>query len=106
MMNSQLAFFLIVLTGLESGKMLGLGDSFLGLSMKRLFLQITGFCGAVWRNFIQDGCLYRASALTFTSLLALVPLMVVGFTVLGAIPEFRRYGQVIQNFIGVFSVYL
>ncbi len=51
------------------------------------------------KRFLQDGCVYRASALTFTSLLAMVPLMVVAFSIFAAFPAFKTVGQQVQGFI-------
>lgn len=56
-----------------------------------------------WRwvvlQFYNDRCLSRASALTFTSLLALVPLMVVMFGVFRLLPGFSQFVSGVQNFI-------
>lgn len=57
------------------------------------------FTKTLIRRFNEAGCNYRAAALTFTSLLSLVPLMTVSFGILAAFPEFRRFGQAIQDFI-------
>jgi membrane protein len=57
------------------------------------------FCWYLTKRFFQDDCLYRASALTFTALLALVPLMTVGLSVFMAFPHFGEWGQRVQNFI-------
>lgn len=50
-------------------------------------------------NFIEDDCSYRASALTFTSLLAIVPLMSVSLALLSAFPVFQSLSGPIQDFI-------
>ena len=49
-------------------------------------------------RFIKDGFTYRASALTYTTLLALVPLMAVLFSVLSAFPVFKNVGDQIQGY--------
>lgn len=67
--------------------------------LKRIFLKCWLFWWQVLSNFVHDGCLYRASALTFTSLLALVPLMVVGLSVFSAFPLFSQFSQEIQDFV-------
>lgn len=51
------------------------------------------------KQFIEDGLPTRAAALAFTSLLSLVPLMTVSFTILTAFPMFRAVGEQIQTFI-------
>ncbi len=53
----------------------------------------------VIRRFMEDDCIYRASALTFTSLLAIVPLMSVTVTILAAFPVFKKLVTPVQNFI-------
>jgi len=61
----------------------------------------------VWKNFIffviksfmQDECFYIASALAFTTLLAIVPLMAVGFAELTTFPVFQGLNELVQNFI-------
>ncbi|NQY42413.1 MAG: YihY family inner membrane protein [Legionellales bacterium] len=51
------------------------------------------------RQFFIDDCLYKASALTFTTLLSIVPLMSVSFTVLSAFPQSKIFAAEIQSFI-------
>lgn len=53
---------------------------------------------ATKRFFANDG-LYRSAALTFSSLLAIVPLMSVIFSLLAAFPVFKGASDAIQNFI-------
>jgi len=50
-------------------------------------------------HFDDDGCMYRAAALTFTSLLSLVPLMSLSFTILTAFPGFKDVGDEIETFL-------
>lgn len=57
------------------------------------------FVRFVIRHFIEDDCAYIASALAFTSLLAVVPLMSVGLAVLSTFPVFQKLADPIQNFI-------
>ncbi len=57
------------------------------------------FIGFVGRHFIEDDCIYRASALTFSTLLAIVPLMAVSFAILSAFPVFQNLADPLQNFI-------
>src|SRR5688572_16499585 len=44
--------------------------------------------GMAWRRFSQDRCLQTASSLTFTTLLALVPIITVMLTLMSAFPVF------------------
>jgi membrane protein len=53
----------------------------------------------VAEHFITDDCTYRASALAFTSLLAVVPLMSVGLALLSSFPVFNNLVGPVQNFI-------
>lgn len=57
------------------------------------------FIRFVINHFIEDDCAYRASALAFTTLLAIVPLMAVGFSILSSFPVFHNLSGPIQDFI-------
>lgn len=61
--------------------------------------EIKRFVVFVLQHFYKDGCVYRASALTLASLLALVPLMSVGLTIFSSFPVFHNLSQPIQDFI-------
>ena len=64
-----------------------------------LIKQLWYFWRYVVHDFMNDGCAYRAAALTFTSLLALVPLMVVSFKIFSVFPAFSAIGEEIQYYI-------
>jgi len=53
----------------------------------------------LWRHFRQDNCFEAAGALSYTSLLALVPLMAVILGVLSAFPVFDYGVEQLQDFI-------
>lgn len=53
----------------------------------------------VWRRFQADGAMQRAGGLTYTSLLALVPLLAVSFALFSAFPAFERYRADIEAFV-------
>ena len=53
----------------------------------------------VVRHFIDDDCPYRASALAFTTLLAIVPLMSVSFAILSTFPVFQNLAAPVRDFI-------
>ncbi|WP_133131001.1 YihY family inner membrane protein [Legionella yabuuchiae] len=67
--------------------------------LKRKFFEAKHFVVFVVNHFIEDDCTYRASALTFTSLLAVVPLMSVSFSILSMFPVFDNLREPIQDFI-------
>jgi membrane protein len=59
----------------------------------------TRFIRFVITHFMQDDCAYVASALTFATLLAAVPLMVVSLALFTTFPAFEGIAQPLQNFI-------
>ena len=61
--------------------------------------RIVGFAAYAAMRFRQDGCQQRASALTFTTLLALVPLLAVGFAIFSAFPAFERLEDRVMDLI-------
>ncbi len=66
----------------------------------RKFLRtMNSFIRNVISQFILDNCSLRAASLSYTSLLSIVPLMTVSFTVMTAFPVFKQFGLQIQNFI-------
>lgn len=57
------------------------------------------FLGSLWRNFIDDGCCYRASSLAFTSLLAVVPVMAIALIIMSCFPSVQYIGMRLEDFI-------
>ena len=53
----------------------------------------------VWRRFREERCLQIASSLTFTALLALVPIITVTLTLISAFPVFREWMLTLQQFL-------
>ncbi|RED52407.1 YihY family inner membrane protein [Aestuariispira insulae] len=53
----------------------------------------------VFRRFLMDHMQQRASALTFSSLLAMVPLLAISFAIFAAFPAFERLKTQIQSFL-------
>ena len=51
------------------------------------------------RRFIEDRCIQIASSLTFTTLLALVPIITVALTVVSAFPVFESWIHHLQRFL-------
>ncbi len=62
-------------------------------------LEFVSFCQYVVRRFLDDDCSQNASALTLKTLIALVPLMTVGFAMFSAVPAFENFGEVVQSFV-------
>jgi membrane protein len=61
--------------------------------------QLGRFLAHLFRRFNQDRCLQIASSLTFTTLLALVPLVTIMLTLLSAFPVFSGLGDQIHAFL-------
>ncbi|HZF20822.1 MAG TPA: YihY family inner membrane protein [Burkholderiales bacterium] len=61
--------------------------------------QLGRFLAHVFRRFDQDHCLQIASSLTFTTLLALVPLVTIVLTLMSAVPVFAGLGEHIHRFL-------
>lgn len=59
------------------------------LSAWRVIAESGRFLGYAARRFSHDRCTQAAAALTYTSLLALVPLMTIAFAVISAFPAFQ-----------------
>lgn len=51
------------------------------------------------RQFLNNGGIINASALTYTTLFAVVPLMTVSYAMLAAIPSFQGIGEQVQGWI-------
>lgn len=59
------------------------------------------FLGLVVRRFREERCVQVAGSLTFTTLLALVPLVTVALTVVTAFPVFASVSQALRDFLVV-----
>ncbi len=57
------------------------------------------FATVLGRRFVEERCLVIAASLSYTSLLALVPLIAIGFAVLSAFPVFQQAQVQLQDFI-------
>ena len=53
----------------------------------------------VWQHFQEDRCLEEAASLSYTSLLAMVPLLAVIFGVISIFPVFSQFSGKLQTFI-------
>jgi len=58
------------------------------------------FCVLLWRNFVRNRCPVRASALAYTTLLALVPLLAVAVSVSKLFLTPDRAGSLVDDSIG------
>lgn len=67
--------------------------------LQQKFLDSVQFIRFVFFHFFKDDCTYRASALAFTTLLAIVPLMSVGLSILSSFPVFESFRGPLQDFI-------
>lgn len=68
-------------------------------SMLEVPRQLGRFLLHLIRRFNQDRCLQIASSLTFTTLLALVPLVTIALTLISAFPIFSGLGEEIRSFL-------
>jgi membrane protein len=57
------------------------------------------FVSLTWRRFREERCLRIASSLTFTALLATVPIITVALTLISAFPVFRELMLHVQQFM-------
>jgi membrane protein len=53
----------------------------------------------VWKHFQEDRCFEEAASLSYTSLLAMVPLLAVVFGIVAAFPVFSQWSERLQSFI-------
>ena len=67
--------------------------------MLHVLQQLGRFVLHVLRRFNQDRCLQIASSLTFTTLLALVPLVTIALALMSAFPVFSGLGEEIRTFL-------
>lgn len=66
---------------------------------KRCALRSWHFLAYIVKRFFEDNCTYRATALAYTTLLSLVPLLAVSFTIIAAFPTTKDLVTRIENFI-------
>lgn len=61
--------------------------------------RVAGFSQFVWRRLTQDRCLQTAGSLTFTTMLAIVPLITIALSLFSAFPMFNSISITFRNFI-------
>ncbi|MGY8991108.1 MAG: YhjD/YihY/BrkB family envelope integrity protein, partial [Rhodospirillales bacterium] len=57
------------------------------------------FAGFLWHRFVENDCLRLAASLSFTSLLAIVPLTAIAFSMLAAFPVFGGVREKFQKVV-------
>jgi membrane protein len=67
--------------------------------MREVFLTVWELFLYLSKRFLQEGFVYRASTLTLSTLLGLVPFIAVVFSLLSFFPEFQATGKGIQQLI-------
>ena len=64
---------------------------------------LIGYCrwfgDRVYEQFTSYDCFKSASALTYTTLFSIVPIMAVGYRTLAFLPEYDQVGDIVSNFI-------
>ncbi|WP_146908937.1 YihY family inner membrane protein [Arenimonas daejeonensis] len=61
--------------------------------------RVQSFSHYLWTRFLDDRCFETAGALAYTTLFALVPLSMVVFGVLSAVPMFNDWTEQLANFV-------
>ena len=69
------------------------------LDLERLLIKLKRLMSHVWKHFKADRLFEEAASLSYTSLLALVPLLAVIFGVISIFPVFSEWSQQFQNFV-------
>jgi membrane protein len=68
-------------------------------ALPRNFGELTAFLRAAYRRFTEDRCLEVAGSLTYTTLLALVPLITVALAVITAFPVFGAFTSGVDDWL-------
>ncbi len=68
-----------------------------GIDWRAQGLRFRDFSGYVWQRFQEDRCLRMAASLSYTSLLAIVPLTAIAFAMLAAFPVFGGVREQFQE---------
>jgi membrane protein len=68
-------------------------------NMKAMVQTAEVFIKQACLQFIHDNCPMRAASLAYATLLSIVPLITVSFTVMTAFPFFKQLGIKLQNFV-------
>ena len=77
----------------------GKTSSWQSLDLENLLIRLKHLLHHVWRHFKADALFEEAASLSYTSLLAIVPLLAVIFGVVSIFPVFSEWSQQFQNFV-------
>ena len=69
------------------------------LDLKSFGQRLKRLARHAWQHFQEDRCLEEAASLSYTSLLAMVPLLAVIFGVISIFPVFSQFSGILQSFI-------
>jgi len=69
------------------------------LNLPRHVRRVRRLASHVWKHFQEDRCLEEAASLSYTSLLAMVPLLAVVFGIIAAFPVFSEWSANLKSFI-------
>jgi membrane protein len=69
------------------------------IDLKATGIRIKRLANHSWKHFQEDRCLEEAASLSYTSLLAMVPLLAVIFGVVAAFPVFSQVSDKLKSFI-------
>ncbi len=69
------------------------------MKIERIASQVTPYARYLWGRIMRDRVNVNAGYLAYITLLSIVPLVTVLFSVLSSFPVFSNTGEVIQNFI-------
>ncbi|WP_230411704.1 YihY family inner membrane protein [Denitromonas iodatirespirans] len=67
--------------------------------MPKLFIHLRDFARLLAQRFVDTRCPQVAGSLTFTTLLALVPLLTVTIAVFSNFPGFAHFGEILREFL-------
>ena len=68
-------------------------------SFRNTWKYVQGFIRQLTHQFSEDGCIVSAAALTFTTIIAIVPFFAIVYRILSLMPEFSHVGHAITGFI-------
>jgi len=69
------------------------------LNLPRHVRRVRRLASHVWKHFQEDRCLEEAASLSYTSLLAMIPLLAVVFGIIAAFPVFSQWSANLKAFI-------